>query len=63
MNPPTTDSSFMAALRQQRELHNQALPDTPQLHQWLDYWNDDESFAVNMRNLSHWIACARTQAA
>lgn len=60
---PTLGRNFSEALRAQRARHCQTLPDTPELSQWLRYWNDDESFAVNMRNLEHWINCARTQAA
>jgi hypothetical protein len=58
---PTHNSNFGDALHAHRALHNQTQPDSPNLAEWLKYWNDDESFAVNMRNLEHWISCARTR--
>jgi len=59
----TTQRDFTAALRQQRERSHSSLPDTPDLQQWLHYWNDEENFATNMRNLAHWINCAKNQTA
>ncbi len=52
---------FISALRKQREAAETVAPETPELQQWLQYWNDEESFTSNMRNLSHWIACAKKQ--
>ncbi|MGD9841417.1 MAG: hypothetical protein AB7F79_04585 [Steroidobacteraceae bacterium] len=59
----TTPIDFMTALRQQRERNDSPIPDAPNLNEWLQYWNDEESFTANMRNLAHWIACAKAQAA
>ena len=64
MNAPAVKTAnFNEALRQQRAQNNAAAPNTPELGEWLQYWNDAESFAVNMRNLKHWINCARTHSA
>lgn len=60
---PTNEPNFSEILRAQRALGKDSIPDTPELSQWLKYWNDDESYAMNMRNLGHWINCARAQAA
>lgn len=31
----------------------------PDINQWLHYWNDEESFACNLRNIRHWIQQVR----
>jgi hypothetical protein len=59
LEPTTLD--FITALRQQRERSHLSLPDAPELNQWLHYWNDEESFSLNVSNLAHWIACAKLQ--
>jgi hypothetical protein len=60
MNPQRESTrNFGDALTARRLQAQQPLISAPELSQWLQYWNDDESFAVNMRNLEHWIACAR----
>lgn len=60
MNPQRQHAAnFADALAAHRLQTRQSLVNAPELGQWLQYWNDDESFAVNMRNLEHWIACAR----
>lgn len=34
---------------------------TPDLQQWLEYWNDAESVATNLRKVEHWLQRARSQ--
>jgi len=34
-------------------------PATPELSQWLEYWNDADSVAVNLRRVEHWLQRAR----
>lgn len=38
------------------------LPSTPDVKQWLQYWNDEESLAGNVRNFEHWLQRARPRA-
>ena len=49
-------SRFAEQLRMMRESQNPALTCIPDLKQWMQYWNDDESDAVNLRNIRHWLS-------
>jgi len=47
--------SFFERLRERRGQtapESTCLPAVPDMRQWLHYWNDEESFAGNLRNLN-----------
>jgi len=60
-----TDSATQNFFERLRERHAQpapestCLPAVPDVQQWLHYWNDEESFAGNLRNFEHWLQRAR----
>jgi hypothetical protein len=35
----------------------------PDVRQWLEYWNDADSVASNLRKVEHWLQRARQQTA
>jgi len=53
--------SFADQLRVLRETQNPVAVTIPDLHQWMQYWNDEESEATNLRHIRHWISRATTK--
>ncbi|MFT3752598.1 MAG: hypothetical protein QM800_06870 [Paludibacter sp.] len=51
------EHNFIERLRS--HLPGGELPNAPQLQQWLQYWNDEETVAGNLRHLEHWHQRAR----
>ncbi|HEX2585743.1 MAG TPA: hypothetical protein VHL14_11450 [Steroidobacteraceae bacterium] len=54
--------TFTNFAEQLRMVHEAQDPETvciPDLQQWMQYWNDEESEAANLRNIRHWISRAR----
>lgn len=49
--------NFVDRLQQARK-EQQVDPAIPDLQQWMQYWNDDESYAGNLRNIRHWLSRA-----
>ncbi|MGE0116112.1 MAG: hypothetical protein AB7T07_14675 [Steroidobacteraceae bacterium] len=45
-NPPASDATPISS---------------PELRQWLEYWNDADSVAGNLRKLEHWLQRAQPQ--
>jgi hypothetical protein len=53
--------SFFERLRERQPVpESNCLPAVPDVRQWLHYWNDEESFAGNLRNFEHWLQRARS---
>ena len=48
---------FADQLRQLRDAGDSSEICIPDLQQWMHYWNDEESDAVNLRNIRHWMTC------
>lgn len=56
MDPLTT---LYDRLRQ-RAGSGAAVPDEPpKLHEWLRFWNDEDTDLCNLRNFEHWISRSR----
>ncbi len=54
-NSPT-QRSFTDCLQQLRDAQDgNVVTAIPNLKEWMQYWNDDESYAVNIRNIRHWM--------
>ncbi|MES1196074.1 MAG: hypothetical protein ABUL58_03930 [Steroidobacter sp.] len=47
--------NFTDCLQQLRNNQDAGSTTIPDINQWLHYWNDDESFAGNLRNFRHWL--------
>ena len=48
-------SNFVDRLQQARK-EQQVDPAIPDLQQWMQYWNDEESETANLRNIRHWLS-------
>ena len=51
-----TFANFAEQLRVIRNAQNPETISIPDLQQWMQYWNDEESEAANLRNIRHWIS-------
>lgn len=48
--------TFTACLQQLRDNQNtDSVTAIPNIKDWMQYWNDDESYTVNLRNIRHWM--------
>jgi len=54
-----TFTNFAEQLRMMRATQNAEAVSVPDLQQWMQYWNDEESEAANLRNIRHWISRAK----
>ncbi len=54
-----SEGSFAARLSQAQNA--QPSSQAPDLSQWMQYWNDADSVAGNLRRLEHWLQRARPQ--
>lgn len=52
------EGNFMQRLRRLQPASHEVV-DVPGLEQWLQYWNDADSVAGNLRNLEHWLQRTR----
>jgi hypothetical protein len=52
-------NSFAEQLRMVHEAQHHESTSIPDLQQWMQYWNDEESEATNLRNIRHWISRAK----
>lgn len=52
-------SSFADQLRRVRENLQPEVIHIPDLNQWMQFWNDEESETVNLRNIRHWMSRMR----
>ena len=61
-----TDGNFAHHLRKLQlgdvTTNSSTLLESPQFSEWLDYWNDADSVAGNLRKFEHWLQRARHQA-
>jgi len=51
-----TQRSFTDCLQHLRD--NQDLDSVtaiPNIKEWMQYWNDEESYTANLRNIRHWM--------
>jgi len=53
--------SFADQLRAVREALGPETTSIPDLQQWMQYWNDEESETTNLRHIRHWISRAATK--
>ena len=53
-------TNFAEQLRAIRDTQDAGAVSIPDLQQWMQYWNDEESDAANLRNIRHWISRAPT---
>lgn len=53
--------TFVERLRQRQAQAaiSTSAPEAPDWRQWLQYWDDEESFAGNLRNFEHWLQRAQ----
>jgi hypothetical protein len=52
----STPRSFGDCLQQLRSSPDMDVATIPNINEWMQYWNDEESYAANLRNIRHWIA-------
>jgi len=53
---PTVQRSFTDCLQQLRSNHDiDTVTTIPNIKEWMHYWNDEESYAANLRNIRHWM--------
>ncbi|MES1190272.1 MAG: hypothetical protein ABUS47_04245 [Steroidobacter sp.] len=52
----SSPSSFAEQLRRVRDAQQPDVARIPDLKQWMQYWNDEESEAHNLRNIQHWLS-------
>jgi uncharacterized protein YbgA (DUF1722 family) len=51
-----TQRSFTDCLQQLRNSHEtNVVTAIPNIKEWMQYWNDEESYAANLRNIRHWM--------
>jgi len=50
--------NFLDRLRE-RQLTDAITSQAPEWRQWLQYWDDEESVAGNLRNFEHWLLRAQ----
>lgn len=55
------DGDFKQHLLRVHAAANSQATDTTTLDAWMQYWDDAESVASNLRKLEHWLQRARTQ--
>jgi len=55
VNSPT-QRSFTDCLQQLRiNQDTNPIAAIPNIKEWMQYWNDEESYTANLRNIRHWI--------
>ena len=60
----TDDDNFAARLlKAQAKFGDTTASNPPDLHQWLEYWNDADSIVGNLRKVEHWLQRAQQQSA
>lgn len=63
LDQPTDDNFDARLLKAQTKLGDTTACNPPDLHQWLEYWNDADSVAANLRKMEHWLQRAQQQSA
>jgi hypothetical protein len=51
----TGQPNFADQLRRLRDTQSVNEIHVPELSQWMQFWNDEESETVNLRNINHWL--------
>jgi hypothetical protein len=55
------DGNFSTRLLKAQAGSNGNTTTPPDVSQWLEYWNDADSIAGNLRKVEHWLQRARRQ--
>lgn len=58
-NPVQSESPFVTHLRNTHRTETAA--NHAELRQWLEYWNDADSVAANLRKFDYWLQRAHIQ--
>ena len=55
--------SFTDCLQQLRDTQDMDVAtEIPNIKEWMQYWNDEESYSANLRNIRHWMERAKLRA-